>query len=161
MSCQRREFYEEILCMSYLFHKREECVDSTCFPQAPAKRLFQYSIETILHYLYLEIGILQTSRSIGRKSCQSCLRCIAWLVFEVTVLAKLMVTPPLYGELPWSDFSGCYFLIFHHTTNSYCLSTVLEENNLLRLCTKVWKSKTNAIHNVNTNFPCKVLKPEF
>lgn len=60
---------------------------------------------------------LQTSRSIGRKSCQSCLRGIAWLVFEVTVLAKLTVTSPLYGELPWSDFSGCSFLIFHHTTN--------------------------------------------
>ena len=104
---------------------------------------------------------LQTSRSIGRKSSQSCLRCIACLVFKVTVLGKLMVTSPLYGELPWSDFSGCYFLIFHHTTNSYCLSTVLEENNLLRLCTKVWKAKTNAIHYVNTNFPCKILKSEF
>lgn len=74
------------------FIKEKNVWTPTCFPQAPAKRLFQYSIETILHYLYLEIGILQTSRSIGRKSCQSCLRCIAWLVFEVTVLAKLMVT---------------------------------------------------------------------
>ena len=39
MSGQCREFYEEILHMLYLFHKREECVDSTCFPQASAKRL--------------------------------------------------------------------------------------------------------------------------
>ena len=39
MSGQCREFYEEILCMLYLFHKREECVDSTCVPQASAKRL--------------------------------------------------------------------------------------------------------------------------
>ena len=60
---------------------------------------------------------LQTSRSIGRKSHQSCLRGTAWLVFEVRVLAKRTVTSPLYGEIPWSDFSGCYFLIFHHTTN--------------------------------------------
>lgn len=149
MSCQRREFYE-ILCMSYLFHKREECMDSTCFPQAPAKRLFQYSIETILHYLYLEIGILQTSRSIGRKSCQSCLRCCLASVWgDSTCKAHGDTSYSVVSYLGQTSVAAIFsFSIIQQI--QHCLP-LLEENNLLRLCTKVWKSKTNAIYNVNTN----------
>lgn len=132
------------------------------------KRIFQHSTEDPLHYLYLEAGksnfcklFLQTSRSIGRKSCQSCLRCTSWLVLEMTILVLFMVISISHGELPSSDFNGCYFFISHHVTSSYWLSTVLKENNLLRLCTKVLKAKPNTICNVNTNFHWRLFESEF
>lgn len=118
MSRQCREFYKEILCAFHLFHKGAEC--ETLFPSSPLPKGYSNTLQKIYYInLYLETGkrifykhFFQTSRHVGRKSCQSCLRCTFWLLFEVTVLAMLMVTSIPHGELPSSDFQGCLKVLF-------------------------------------------------
>ena len=129
MSCLCREFYKEILCTLYSFHKGAECVDSACFPQVLCQKtllIFHRSSITLSLLGNREKSIfykffLQTSKSVGRKSCQSCLRCTAWLVSEVTVPAMLVMTSIPRDELPASDFSGCYFSHFP-SYNKFLLS---------------------------------------
>lgn len=99
---------------------KEQNVRLCLFPSSPLPKGYSNTLQKIYYInLYLETGkrifykhFFQTYRHVGRKSCQSCLRCTFWLLFEVTVLAMLMVTSIPHGELPSSDFQGCLKVLF-------------------------------------------------